>query len=371
MASRERTPPEKGPGVRVGSLGGVPVFIGWSWLVLAAVITALVGPSIAAQRPDLGLLAYGVGILVALGLLLSVLVHEGAHAVSARAFGLNVRRVVADLMGGHTAFDGRTTPWSQGVTAVSGPTANLLLAGIAWPAALLLDSGVPAYLAQMLAQVNLLLALFNLLPGLPLDGGQILMAVVWRVTGSQHRAAVVAGWSGRVVAVLVVGGVLLMPVLQGRSPGLLTVFWGLLIAGFLWRGASQSIVVGQTRARISAIPLSAVMRPVTLVRSSEPVASWWAGPNRVYVTADQQGRPVGIVRADVVASVPPAQWSTVPASAVAVTAPTGWVREFDEAPTLTDVLGAMGQSGLEVLLVGHGGTVQGIVFGADAVRAVE
>lgn len=370
MASSEQAQ-ERAPGVRVGSIAGVPVFIGWSWLLLAAVITALVGPSVAAERPDLGVSAYGVGVLVALGLLLSVLVHEAAHAVSARAFGLNVRRIVADLMGGHTAFDGRTTPWSQALTALSGPVANLLLAGISLPVAAVLDTGVPAYLAQMLAQVNLLLALFNLLPGLPLDGGQILQAAVWRVTASQHRAAVVAGWSGRVVAGLVVAWFILVPLASGRSPDLLTVFWVLLIASFLWRGASQSILVGHARARIDATPLSGVMRPVSLVDAAAPIATWWAGPDRVYVTRDAQGRPAGIVRADVVASVPPAEWVRVPATAVAVTAPQGWVRDFAEAPDLGQVLLAMGQARLDVLLVEHDGRVQGVVFGADVARVVE
>src|SRR5690606_7443361 len=122
-------------------------------------------PSVAEQRPDLGALAYGVALLVALGLLLSVLVHEAAHALSARGFGLTVRRIVADLMGGHTAFDGRTTPLSQGVTALSGPMANLALAGVSFGVVQVLDTGVVAYLAQMLTRVNVLLALFNLLPG--------------------------------------------------------------------------------------------------------------------------------------------------------------------------------------------------------------
>jgi Zn-dependent protease len=371
MAGSERTTGDRPSGVRVGSFVGVPVYIGWSWILLAAVITALIGPSVGDQRPDLGVAAYGVGVLVALGLLLSVLVHEAAHALSARAFGLRVRRIVADLMGGHTAFDGRMTPASQGLTALSGPVANLLLAGVALPVALVLDSGVGAYLAQTLAQVNLLLALFNLLPGLPLDGGQILLAAVWRLTGSPHRAAVVAGWSGRVIAGLVVAGFLLVPLGQGRQPGLFTLVWVLLVAGFLWRGASQSILVGRTRARIEATPLSAVMRPVTAVAATSAVSSWWAGPERVYVVHDVSGHPSGIVRPDAVAAVPPSQWGSVPASAVAETAPQGWLADFPSTPALGDVLFAMGQAQVDVILVAVSGRPHGVVFAADAVRAVE
>lgn len=362
---------ERVSGLRLGSVAGVPVYIGWSWLVLAAFVTAIIGPSVERQRPDLGIASYGVGVLVALGFLLSVLVHEAAHAVSARAFGFQVRRIVADLMGGHTAFDGRTTPWSQGLTALAGPVGNLLLAAVALPVAMVLDTGVWAYLAQTIAQVNLLLALFNLLPGMPLDGGQILLAVVWRITGSPNRGAVAAGWGGRVVALLVVAWFVLLPLIEGRAPALFTVFWVVLIVGFLWRGASQSILIGRTRQRVEATPLAQVMRPVVVVPATAAISTWWAGPERVYVTADAQGRPTGMVRADVVGSVPGEQWPGVPASAVAVSRAPGWVVDFAEPPDLGDVLRAMGRSGQDAVLVREGGQVRGIVFEADAVRAVQ
>lgn len=371
MAPSDRSAQARAPGLRVGSVAGVPVFIGWSWLLLAAAVTAIIGPSVAAQRPDLGIAAYGVGVLVALAFLASVLVHEAAHAISARAFGFEVRRIVADLMGGHTAFDGRTTPWSQGMTALAGPLGNLLLAAVALPVAMVLDTGVAAYLAQTIAQVNILLALFNLLPGMPLDGGQILLAVVWRVTGSPHRGAVVAGWGGRVVVVLTVAWFVLWPLAQGRPPGLFTLFWVLLIAGFLWRGASQSILVGRTRERVDATPLAQVMRPVTVVPTGGPIAAWWTGPDRVYITVDAQGVPTGIVRADVVASVPNDQWAHVPASAVAVSRSASWVADFREPPSLGDVLLAMGRSGQDAVLVRQAGEVRGVVFEADVVRAVQ
>ena len=371
MAPSDRGRSGRAPGVRIGSLAGVPVYIGWSWLLLAAFVTAIIGPSVAAQRPDLGVAAYGVGLLVALGFLLSVLVHEAAHAVSARAFGFQVRRIVADLMGGHTAFDGRTTPWSQALTALAGPVGNVLLAGIALPIAFVLDSGVGAYVAQTIAQVNILLAVFNLLPGMPLDGGQILLAAVWRVTGSANRGAVVAGWSGRVVAALVVAWFLLRPLAEGRSPGLFTLFWVVLIAGFLWRGATQSIVMGRTRERVEATPVERVLRPVSVVPDSEPIASWWSGPEQVYVVADSQGRPSGIVRADVVASVPRDRWPAVPASAVAVRRPHQWVVDFATSPNLTEVLLEMGRTGQDVVLVREAGRIRGVVFEADVVRAVQ
>src|SRR5690606_41541074 len=107
------------------------------------------------------------------------------------------------------------------------------------------------------------------------------------------------------------------------------------------------------------------------VGGTAAIGSWWAGTDRVYVTADGQGHPTGIVRADVVATVPREEWATVPASAVSVSAPAGWVNHFTEMPSLADVLMAMGRSQLDVMLVAHEGQPLGIVFGADAMRVVE
>lgn len=359
-------------GMRIGTFVGVPVYIGWTWVLLAAFITWTSGQSYARVYPELGAMGYAIGLAVAVGLLVSVLVHEAAHALSARAFGLKVRRIVADLMGGHTAFEGRTTPWSQGITGVAGPTANLLLAGVLYAVGLALPEGVTSAALLRLGFINVLLAVFNLLPGLPLDGGQVLMAAVWRLTGSPHRASVVAGWSGRVVAVLVVVVLVGLPLAAGGQPDLLLLFLALLVAGFLWQGASQAIVIGRARHRIEATPLEQVMRPVVLIESAAPIGSWWRGQEQVYVTTDPaDGHPNGIVHMEALSSVPQQDWSRVPASAVSVAAPPHWVYEFAEPPTLQGVLARLAQNRADVMLVVHGGRVQGIVFGADALRAVQ
>lgn len=358
-------------GIRVGSFVGVPVYIGYSWLLLAAVVTWLYGDSFARAYPDLGAGAYAASLAIAVGFLISVLVHEAAHALSARAFGLNVRRIVADLMGGHTAFDGRTTPWSQGITALAGPIGTLVAAAGFWVAGLFVGGGVVADILARLVFINLILAVFNMLPGLPLDGGQVLMAGVWRLSGSPHTASVVAGWSGRIVAVIVVAIFVVPSLLAGRTPSLFSLLIALFIASYLWRGASQAIQVGQTRRRVAATSLSSVLRPAALVRGDAPIDAWWQGADRVYVTLDGEGQPVGIVRVDALESVPESERSRVPASAVSASVPPGWVRDFPEEPTLSDVLAAMSQTQAGAMLVVHGGQVRGVVFADDALRAIK
>src|SRR4051795_7808360 len=133
-APRARPPARRpGPhGWRIGTLAGTPVYLGRSWPVIAVLIVVVFGPNLA--RPDRGasygyLLAAGYAVL----LLVSVLVHEAAHALAARWRGHPVSRIVADVWGGHTVYDAtRSSPTTTAVVAVVGPLANLVLAAVVW-----------------------------------------------------------------------------------------------------------------------------------------------------------------------------------------------------------------------------------------------
>lgn len=355
--------------MRIGSFIGVPVYIGWSWLLLAAFITWTSGSTYARIYPDLGTMAYALGLTVAVGLLVSVLIHEAAHALSARAFGLRVRRIVADLMGGHTAFEGRTSPIAQGVTGLSGPLANLALAVVLYGVGFALSDGITAAVLVRLAFINVLLGIFNLLPGLPLDGGQVLMAVVWRVTGSPHRASVVAGWSGRVVAVIVVLVLVVLPIATSGRPDLILLLLAVLVAGFLWKGASHAIAVGRVRARLESRTISEVLRPVRMVPADAPISTWWEGPHQVYViTIPNDGHPIGVVRMDALESVPEEEWGSVEAMSVAAVKEGRWICEFEDEQRLEVAITSMVFHGLDTMLVTRFGQIEGIVFSADAMR---
>lgn len=107
-------------GWRVGTLRGIPIYIGGGWVVIGVVMVALFGPQIADTLPGLGLWAYAVALGYAVLLLLSVLVHEAAHALTALACGFRVHRIAADLMGGHTAYDAaRATPGRSALVALA------------------------------------------------------------------------------------------------------------------------------------------------------------------------------------------------------------------------------------------------------------
>ena len=250
-------------GLVIARIGGVPVQIGASWLVLAAVITFIVGSG----APELGPAAYVIGVAYAVSLLVSVLVHEGAHAAMAGRLGLPVHRVVADLWGGHTAYDARlSTPGKAAAIAVVGPVANLALALVAWVASLAVTSDVPSRILYGVAFVNLLLAVFNLLPGLPLDGGQLVDARVWKATGRREKGLIAAGWTGRVVTLGVVLCFVVRPLLSGDSPSFTSIIWSGLIAAFMWQGATAAIRTGQAREMLGRGTVAQVVRPVPVLR---------------------------------------------------------------------------------------------------------
>ncbi len=356
-------------GIRLAVVAGVPVYLGWSWLLMAGVIIMIFGPGFAQSRPDLGVLAYGVAGLYAVSLLVAVLTHEGAHAAMARMFGHRVHRVVADLWGGHTAFDpSRGTPGSAAAIAVVGPLANGVLALAAVLAHPFVPPGVPSALVGAFGVINGLLAAFNLLPGLPLDGGQIVEAGVWKVTGRRPLARVVAGWSGRVLTLVTVALLLGIPLLQGQRPSSLSVIWVALVGMFLWRGASSAVEQGKALQALDTIRLDEVITPVPTLSDRASVSE--LGPTSVPpVVLDRAGIPVGIVMPGSTDAVPVEVRDRTPVSAVTTRQPPEWVVEIGP-DGLLDLVRAFQTRRLQVLAVTEGGRLRGVATVESMNRAL-
>jgi Zn-dependent protease len=314
----------------IARVKGAPVVLTPSSALTAAVIALVFAPTVQARAPQLGA---GSTYLVALGfavlLLLSVLVHELAHGLVAQARGLRVREYALTLIGGHTAFGGGTiTAGTSALVAVVGPVANLVLAGLLGLAASLVE---PYGLAHLLlfagAFSNAFVGGFNLVPGLPLDGGQVLEALVWRITGDRRRGAVVAGWCGRVVAAGFVLWVLGIPLLAGRTPDLVAVVWAAIVGAFLWSGASQAIRSAQSSRAVDAVTVQRVGVPAVAVPApavlAEADAARGLARAEAVVLLSPDGRVAAYVDPAAAAAVPPHDRAHVPVTAVAVTLPAG------------------------------------------------
>lgn len=355
-------------GIHLATLGGVPVYIGWSWLLMAAVVVALIGPNIAASRPDLGALAYLVAVGYALILLVAVLAHEGAHAAVARAFGHRVHQVVANLWGGHTAYDpSRARPGSMAAIAVAGPLTNGVLALVALAFAPTSPPGVTSGLITATAFINGALMVFNLLPGLPLDGGQLVEAAVWKATGRKASARIAAGWSGRALVVALIVIAIGIPMARGDQGSMVTRIWIALIGVFMWSGASSSIQQGRAMRLLDQVDLRSVLEPVFVIPLDAPLTAL-TDHHATPIVVDGSGTPIGLVSLAAAGGVPIEVRGSTPISAVLTRQPEDWVVEATPGSELLDIIRGFQTTRRPILAVVAGPTVLGIA-NADRINA--
>jgi Zn-dependent protease len=265
----------------------------------------------------------GVAAVAAVGFVLllfgSVLLHELGHALTARRLGIRVRGMTLWALGGYTEMEHEPRgAGAEFLVALAGPLVSFAVGGVAAAGAFVLpDGSAAAELAGQLAFMNLTVAVFNLLPGLPLDGGALVRAGVWRLTGDRNAGTVASGWAGRAVAVLVILGALALGYLRGGTGVLFT----LAVGVFLWLGASQAIRAGETARRIPLVEARALARPALAVPADVPLAEAGrraveAGVRDVVVT-DSAGTPVAVVSTPAAAAVPVERRPWVPVSSVA------------------------------------------------------
>lgn len=262
------------PRIRVGS----------GTLLLIPVLMVLVMPSL--TRVLSGPAALVAAAIIALLMLASVAAHEIAHALAARAAGGHVHEIALTFMGGHTRYTSAGIgPWASTGISLVGPLTNVLLAlgfgtfgGVA--GSLLVAAGVPVewgrglvLIAAMSATLNWALAIFNLLPGLPMDGGRALESILVGLGAPAARATLITGWIGRGVAALVVLVPAWRALSSGQLPSLLILVLGLVIAGMLWQGASEAMRHARLLERAEALSLSALARPVRAFHESMRLGS--------------------------------------------------------------------------------------------------
>lgn len=306
-------------GWRIGTLGGAPVIVTAGWLLIAVVLVVLIGPWLQHRLP-LGPLAYAWALAVPVLLFISVLAHELAHGLAAKARGIRAREYVITLWGGHTSFgSGLRTPADSAIVSVAGPAANVLLAVIGWAVGTGVG-GMTGLAVAAFTYTNAFVAVFNILPALPMDGGKLLEAAVWRITGNQLRGTLLGGRTGQVLAVTVVVVSLGGPLLQGYRPSVSTAIWAVLVGVILWNGAHAAVRYAQAQLRADDVDLLALSRPavsVELSSSVAQVADVAAQRPGEAIVLTQNGRPAGLVSPEAMDAVPDHARLSTPVSAVA------------------------------------------------------
>jgi Zn-dependent protease len=371
-----RSAPRRAPGTfRIGSIGGTDVLITSSWFLVAALIAVVMAPRVEMAEPGLGAWRYVAGFLFAVVLYFSVLLHEASHALMAKRYGFPVSSITLHFLGGMTAVEGEARrPREELMIAVVGPLTSLAVGVVAVGLWFVTPDGLLLLAVEGLAGANLLVGVLNLVPGLPLDGGRVLRAVVWRLSGDMHTGTVVAGWGGRLTAVAVIAYPLLMEPLFGVRPDILDFVLAGIVALFLWTGATASITSARVRRKLPALVARNLARRTITVPDDLPLAEAVRRAHDAQagsiVTVTGSGRPVGLVSEAAVTATPEDRRPWVAVSTVSRSLEAGLSISADLAgERLVEALGRTPAA--EYLLVEDDGTIYGVLATADVERAFQ
>ncbi len=310
------------PGLRIGRILGIPIYVHASWMIIFVLITMSLAMQFTQEHPQwTSVQHWSVGVATSLLFFASVLFHELAHSVIARMYKIRVISITLFVFGGVARLGREPAKAIQEFNiAIAGPLASLFLAVGFYSLTLFFPyAQMTGALAMWLWQTNAGLALFNLLPGFPLDGGRIFRAIVWGVTKDFARATKVAGMSGKVVAYgLIVFGAWLAMMKGQWTSGL----WLAFIGWFLLNAAQESVAQVAIRETLSGLHAADVMshevptvpRDISLEDYGQEVAR--TGRRCHLVTTND--RLVGMINVHTLNSVPRNEWANMSVQGVMI-----------------------------------------------------
>lgn len=361
--------------LKLGRIAGVAVGVHWS--VLAIVVLLVVGltgrlPEVAPGYPTAAYL--GAAVVAAVLFVASLLAHELAHAVVARRNGVEVDGITLWLLGGIARLRGEApTPGADFRISAVGPATSLVIAGLfyglVWLGVVADLNDLMLSVANYLAVINAVLAVFNLIPAAPLDGGRILRAAVWRWRGDRVAATVVAARAGRIFGFTLIG----LGILQAISGGGFGGLWWVLLGLFVVTMANAEEQHARTSTALAGVRVRDVMteQPETL-DADMTVTDFvehivLARRHATFPLLDHGGGLVGLVTFSRIRAVPADQRATTRLRDVAcppAEIPTGHPDE-----PLTDLLPRLGHDTDGRALVFAGAQLVGIVSPSDVSRA--
>ncbi len=361
---------------RAGSLFGIPLLIDPSWFFVLALITLSDGSVFQQNHPEWGAtIAWGTGLLMALLLFTSVLLHELGHSLVAKIQGIQVKSITLFFFGGIAAIEQEPkTPGKAFQVAIAGPLVSLSLFVLLSLLTVVLPVNSPVeVLTQRLAAINLVLTLFNLIPGLPLDGGLVLKAIVWKITGSHAKGVHRAARSGKTLGSLAIAFAVL-----GVFGRLIPTFTGLymaLIGWFVLRNATaydrltdlQEILLNLKAEDAMTREFRVVDANLTLRQFADDyLLSATRAP--IYFAASD-GRYRGMVEADALQTIERSQWETQ--TLFSIVKPLSEIPSVQEATSLVDVIHLMEMKELpRVTVLSPAGAISGVIDRGDVVRSL-
>jgi Zn-dependent protease/CBS domain-containing protein len=358
--------------ITLGHVAGIRIAVHYTWLFVFLLVSwSLAAGYFPSRFPGQDPIAYWVaGAVSSLLLFASVLIHELGHSLVAIRRGVPVRSITLFIFGGVSALE--QEPSSAGdefLIAVAGPLTSFVLAGIFWGLSQLVpEVSAPGAVLFYTAMLNLILGVFNLLPGFPLDGGRVLRAIVWGVTGSLHRATQIASYVGQGIGLLLIfvglGQVLL-------GVGFLNGLWTAFIGWFLNGAAEQTRQAQEMRESLAGVRVQNLMDPQPVIADpsmslEEFVDDYVIRRGRRALPVSEDGRLMGLVSITDAREVPRAAWPATSVERVMTRVP---LKTVTPETGLEEALALLAEGDFHQLPVVDGaGRLVGMLSRADVLR---
>ncbi|WNZ25681.1 site-2 protease family protein [Leptolyngbya sp. NK1-12] len=362
--------------LRIGSLFGIPFYVNFSWFLILALITWNYGQQLGAEFPYLGGGAWLLGLVTALLLFASVLAHELGHSLVALRQGIPVNSITLFIFGGLASLGEESkTPVEAFWVAIAGPLVSLVLFGLLTVINTSVSLSAPlAAVVGSLALINLVLALFNLLPGLPLDGGNVLKALVWKITGKPYKGIAFASRAGQFLGWV------------GISLGLLNLLgisnvgsiWTLLIGWFLLQNAGRYAQAASVQEQLSGLTAADAVVSNSPIVAAESSLREFANNHIIgnptswqkYFVVDQDGQWIGEISVNAMKAIPTNDWWNV--SVRELMQPKGQVETVISNQPLLDVVTLLEQKKLpELIVLQENGRLVGLLERASIMQLLQ
>ncbi|MBD2436262.1 site-2 protease family protein [Nostoc sp. FACHB-110] len=356
---------------KIGTLFGIPLFLDPLWFVILGLATLNFG---VAYQEWGATIAWSAGIVMALLLFASVLLHELGHSLAARSQGIKVNSITLFLFGGIAAIEEESkTPGKAFQVAIAGPLVSvglfflLRLVAIAIP-----DSNPLSIMVGDLARINLVVALFNLIPGLPLDGGQVLKAALWKVTGDRFQAVHWAAKAGQILGYAAIASGFAVDFFTRE---LVLGLWIALIGWFAIRNAnSYDRVTTLQESLLKIVASDAMTRDFRVVDADQTLRTFadsylldTAAPQVYFAASD--GRYRGMVAIDDLRLVERSEWET--RTLQSIVHPLTEIPTVTESTSIAEVINKLDNEQLpRITVLSPAGAVAGVIDRGDIVSAV-
>ena len=360
--------------IRLGSIRSIEIGVHYNWLLIFFLVAWSLAMGYFPQSyPGWTQLVYWTtGVIASILLFVSVLLHELAHSFVAQARGLPVRSITLFIFGGVSNIVREAeNPRTEFAMAVVGPLSSLVIAGVFYGLFLVVPNKLDplAALLSYLALINAFLAVFNLIPGFPLDGGRVLRSIIWGATGNLVKATNIAATVGRLFGWGLIG-VGLFQILRGNFLGGL---WIAFIGWFLSNAADSSRQETTVQEYLKGFKVKDVMTPNPQTISPgatvlEVVQGIFSQYHRRAVPVARDGKLVGIVTLTNIRGLPQEKWTITPVEAIMTKAPLQCVSPEDD---LARAMAMIAEQDVNQVLVCTDSGLVGIISRADIIRHLQ